>query len=185
MRNPRDKIFITCAVTGNLTTLEQTPHLPITPEEIADACLGAAESGAAVVHIHVRDPESGIFSMETRHYREVVKRIRESKVDVIVNPILDTAYDGFGNLDFAPSTRVAYNVSKTWALALEEYGDFGPLKGFNPVSEQAHQLYGVFDWSGALDVEVGVGVGLTNASDKLTFKVILSRDLNKPRKATK
>lgn len=108
-----------------------------------------------------------------------------SKVDLFVNPILDTAYDGFGNLEFAPSTRVAYNVGKTWAVALEEYADFGPVKGFNPVSEQSHQLYGVFDWSGALDVEVGVGVGLTDGSDKLTFKVILSRDLNKPRKTAK
>ena len=63
MRQPREKIFITCAVTGNLTTPEQTPHLPITPEQIADACLGAAEAGAAIVHIHVRDPKSGRPSM--------------------------------------------------------------------------------------------------------------------------
>ena len=56
MRPPRDKVIITCAVTGNLTTPEQTPHLPITPEQIADACLGAADAGAAIVHIHVRDP---------------------------------------------------------------------------------------------------------------------------------
>ena len=53
------KVIITCAVTGNLTLPEQTPHLPITPEQIAEACLGAAEEGAAIVHIHVRDPKSG------------------------------------------------------------------------------------------------------------------------------
>src|SRR6266481_4891401 len=75
MREPRDKIFITCAVTGNLTTPEQTPHLPITPEQIADACLGAAEAGAAIVHIHVREPGSGKPSMELGYYREVVERI--------------------------------------------------------------------------------------------------------------
>ena len=63
MRSPRDKVFITCAVTGNLTTPDQTPHLPITPEEIADAALGAAEAGAAIVHLHVRDPETGKPSM--------------------------------------------------------------------------------------------------------------------------
>ena len=58
MRKPVERIIISCAVTGNLTTPEQTPHLPITPEQIADACLGAAEEGAAIVHIHVREPGS-------------------------------------------------------------------------------------------------------------------------------
>jgi uncharacterized protein (DUF849 family) len=81
MREPRDKIFITCAVTGNLTTPEQTPHLPITPEQIADACLGAAEAGAAIVHIHVREPDSGKPSMELGYYRDVVERIGSRRPD--------------------------------------------------------------------------------------------------------
>jgi uncharacterized protein (DUF849 family) len=85
MREPRDKIFITCAVTGNLTTPEQTPHLPITPEQIADACLGAAEAGAAIVHIHVREPGSGKPSMKLGHYREVVERIRAKNTQLILN----------------------------------------------------------------------------------------------------
>lgn len=85
MRNPRDKIFITCAVTGNLTTPDQTPHLPITPEEIADACLGAAEAGAAIVHIHVRDPATGKPSMELGYYRDVVERIRTKNTQLILN----------------------------------------------------------------------------------------------------
>jgi 3-dehydrocarnitine:acetyl-CoA trimethylamine transferase len=85
MRNPRDKIFITCAVTGNLTTPEQTPHLPITPEEISDACLGAAEAGAAIVHIHVREPGTGKPSMEIGYYRDVVERIRRKNADLILN----------------------------------------------------------------------------------------------------
>lgn len=85
MRNPRDKIFITCAVTGNLTTPDQTPHLPITPEEIADACLGAAEAGAAIVHIHVRDPATGKPSMELAYYRDVVERIRAKNTQLILN----------------------------------------------------------------------------------------------------
>jgi ATP-binding protein involved in chromosome partitioning len=59
MRQPRDKVFITCAVTGNLTTPDQTPHLPVTPEQIIESCLGAADAGAAIVHIHVRDPATG------------------------------------------------------------------------------------------------------------------------------
>src|SRR5437764_5539625 len=85
MREPRDKIFITCAVTGNLTTPEQTPHLPITPEHIARECLGAAAEGAAAVHIHVRDPKTGKPSMEVALYREVMQRIREKEANVIIN----------------------------------------------------------------------------------------------------
>jgi hypothetical protein len=101
-------------------------------------------------------------------------------VDIVINPILDTSYDGVRNLDFAPSFRVAYNRSPTWAVAVEEYADFGPLRGLHSISEQSHQLYAVVDYSGgALDVEAGVGAGLTRGSDHLTFKLILSRDLNK------
>lgn len=85
IHTPRDKIFITCAVTGNLTTPDQTPHLPITPEEIADACLGAAEAGAAIVHIHVRDPKSGAPSMSLDYYRDVVERIRARNPQLILN----------------------------------------------------------------------------------------------------
>ena len=70
------KTILSCAVTGNQTTPEMTRYLPITPEQIADACLGAAEAGAAVVHIHVRDPATGKPSMELAYYRDVVERIR-------------------------------------------------------------------------------------------------------------
>lgn len=85
MQAMRDKVVITCAVTGNLTTPDQTPHLPITPEQIADACLGAAEAGAAVTHIHVRDPATGRPSMELAYYREVVERIRAKNRALILN----------------------------------------------------------------------------------------------------
>src|ERR1700690_1394359 len=78
-------VFITCAITGDDTNVTKSPHCPITPEQIAAAAVDAARAGAAIVHIHVREPDTGAFSMETRHYREVVKRIRDSKVDVIVN----------------------------------------------------------------------------------------------------
>ena len=85
MRNPRQKVFITCAVTGNLTTPDQTPHLPITPEQIAESCLAAAEAGAAIVHIHVRDPRTGNPSMSLDLYREVVERIRAKNAQLILN----------------------------------------------------------------------------------------------------
>jgi uncharacterized protein (DUF849 family) len=81
----QSRVVITCAVTGNQTTPEMTPHLPITPEQIANACLGAAEAGAAVVHIHVRDPQTGRPSMEIDYYRDVVERIRARDNDVIIN----------------------------------------------------------------------------------------------------
>ena len=85
MRPMRDRIVITCAVTGNLTTPEQTPHLPITPEEIAEACLGAAEAGAAIAHIHVRDPGTGKPSMALEYYQDVVARIRARDRKLILN----------------------------------------------------------------------------------------------------
>lgn len=100
-------------------------------------------------------------------------------VDLIFNPILDTSYNGFKNLDFAPSTRIAYNFKTKWAVAAEEYSDYGPLHKFFPGSDQAHQMYAVVDHGSKLvDVEFGVGFGLTPASDKVTLKLILSRDLN-------
>src|SRR5258707_8488538 len=85
MSNPHNHVVITCAVTGSLTTPEMTPHLPITPEQIADACLGAGEAGAAVVHIHVRDPATGRPSMELAYYRDVVERIRAKNPELILN----------------------------------------------------------------------------------------------------
>jgi uncharacterized protein (DUF849 family) len=78
-------VMITCAVTGDDSKVTKSPHCAITPQQIAATAVAAAQAGAAIVHIHVREPETGAFSMETHHYREVVKRIRESKVDVIVN----------------------------------------------------------------------------------------------------
>ena len=78
-------VIITCAITGDDTKVTKSPHCPVTPEQIANSAIDAARAGAAIVHIHVRDPETGEFSMATKHYREVVKRIRESKVDVLVN----------------------------------------------------------------------------------------------------
>ena len=100
-------------------------------------------------------------------------------VDLIFNPILDTSYDGFKNLDFAPDTRIAYNFKTKWAVAAEEYSDYGPLHKFFPGIDQSHQMYAVVDHSSKLvDVEFGVGFGLTPASDKVTLKLIQSRDLN-------
>jgi uncharacterized protein (DUF849 family) len=85
MRQPHPKTVVTCAVTGNLTRPEQTPHLPITPEEIAESALAAAGAGAAVAHLHVREPGTGRPSMALELYREVVERIRTRNKELILN----------------------------------------------------------------------------------------------------
>jgi len=77
--------ILTCAVTGNLTTREQHPGLPVTPEQIADACIAAGKAGAAIAHVHVRDPATGKQSMELEYYRQVTERIRASGSDIIIN----------------------------------------------------------------------------------------------------
>ena len=79
------KTFLTCAVTGNITTPDQTPHLPVTPTQIADECLAAAEAGAAAVHIHVRDPKTGKPSMALELYREVFDQVRRANPELIIN----------------------------------------------------------------------------------------------------
>lgn len=79
------KTIITCAVTGSLTRPDQSPYIPITPEQIATAALDAAKAGAAIAHIHVRDPETGRPSMAFELYEEVVDRIRSSDTDLMIN----------------------------------------------------------------------------------------------------
>jgi hypothetical protein len=101
------------------------------------------------------------------------------KVDLIFNPILDNSYEGFSRLDFAPATRVAYHLADNWAVALEEYDDFGPLRRFEAWRDQSHQLFAVVDYDGKpVSVEAGIGFRMTPASDNVVLKLILSRDLN-------
>jgi hypothetical protein len=100
-------------------------------------------------------------------------------VDIIVNPIVDTSYTGgLKSLDLVPAERVAYNFSKRWAAAIEEYADYGPLRQI-PAYKQSHQIWAVMDHtSKVVNIEAGVGFGLTSSSDKVTLKLMLSRDLN-------
>jgi hypothetical protein len=103
--------------------------------------------------------------------------------DFIFNPIVDTDYTGgVRNLQFNPATRVAYNLNDRWAVAAEEYDGFGTLQNFVPVSQQFHEVWAVMDHNNkAVNIEAGVGVGYTAGADRLTFKLMLSRDLNKKR----
>jgi hypothetical protein len=135
------------------------------------------------------------FSYNAKHWdpRRYTSEIRPiigfhlHPVDIIVNPILDNSYvGGFKRLDFVPATRVAFNYSSKWAFAVEEYADFGPLRHFYSGSEQSQQIYGVVDHTTKLlNIEAGVGFGLTSTSSKLTVKLILSRDLHSPSKKRK
>jgi uncharacterized protein (DUF849 family) len=79
------KVMIACALTGAAAAPEKNPALPVTPREIADSGIEAARAGAAIIHIHVRDPKTGAPSMALEYYREVVDRIRSSSVDAIIN----------------------------------------------------------------------------------------------------
>ncbi|MFF1396261.1 3-keto-5-aminohexanoate cleavage protein [Streptomyces sp. NPDC058287] len=78
-------VIITCALTGAGDTVRKSPHVPVTPEQIARSAVEAADAGAAEVHIHVRDPETGAPSRDPRLYREVVERIKETGTDVVIN----------------------------------------------------------------------------------------------------
>ncbi|MEP2920004.1 3-keto-5-aminohexanoate cleavage protein [Sulfitobacter sp.] len=79
------EVFITCAVTGSGATQDRSHHVPRSPEQIADSAIAAAKAGAAVVHCHVRDPETGAPSRDVGMFREVTDRIRDSDTDVVLN----------------------------------------------------------------------------------------------------
>jgi uncharacterized protein (DUF849 family) len=83
--NPSNEVFITCAVTGSGDSIARSSEVPITPAQIASSALEAASAGAAIVHLHVREPDSGKSSRRTELYREVVDRIRQSDIDVVLN----------------------------------------------------------------------------------------------------
>jgi hypothetical protein len=101
--------------------------------------------------------------------------------DLIVNPIFDTQWNGIDNLEFVPAERVAYNFNPKWAAAIEEYSAYGPVQKFDSLTDQYHGLWAVFDHtSKSVNIEAGVGFGLTSGTDKVTMKLMLSRDLNHP-----
>ena len=79
------EVFITCAVTGGGGTQDRSPHVPRSPQQIADSAIAAAKAGAAVVHCHVRDPETGAPSRDPKLYRELTEIIRASDTDVVLN----------------------------------------------------------------------------------------------------
>jgi len=98
MTNRPDKTIITCAVTGAATGPKASEYLPITPTEIAESSLAAAEAGAACVHIHVRDPETGFPSMKSSLYVAVCEHIRRHNAELVINLTTGPgAYFAIGN----------------------------------------------------------------------------------------
>ena len=83
--NLNREVFITCAVTGSGSTQDRSHLVPRSPKDIADSAINAARAGAAIVHCHVRDPETGMPSRKLAFYREVTDRIRDADVDVVLN----------------------------------------------------------------------------------------------------
>ncbi len=93
-------VYITCAVTGGGNTVAKSDKVPVTPAQIANDCVAAATAGAAIVHIHVREPDTGKASRRTELYAEVVDRVRSSKVDVVLNLTAGMGGDVvFGNVE--------------------------------------------------------------------------------------
>ena len=79
------EVFITCAVTGSGGSQDRSPHVPRSPKQIADSAIAAARAGAAIVHCHVRDPETGVPSRSAKMFREVTDRVRDAEIDVVLN----------------------------------------------------------------------------------------------------
>lgn len=126
------------------------------------------------------------FSFNTRHwdqdkYTQEIRPIvgwRAGRWDFIVNPILDNSWKGFSRLDFAPESRIDYNVTRIWQVGVEEYDDFGRLQDFNESVPRTHQVFGVVDFNGQpINVEFGAGVGLNRYTDGVVLKLILSKDI--------
>lgn len=174
---------------------EQGLYLPVTTPDSRNH--GATIDGMKLRELFVRphaDEHMFIYGVNFEfsfnyHYwesRTVTSEIRPivglhlKPWDFIFNPIVDTDYTGgVRNLAFNPATRVAYNFNDRWAIAAEEYAGFGALQDFLPANQQFQEVWAVMDHNTkTVNIEAGVGVGVTGGADRLTFKLMLSRDLN-------
>ena len=135
------KTILTCAVTGGLTKPEMTPYLPITPNQIADSCLGAADAGAAAVHIHVRDPISGSQSMDFDLYAKVVELIRMQNKELIINLTTGPGGRFIPSEDdpkvFAPGTTLCHRLKRVEHIAKLKHDicslDFNTMNGASDI----------------------------------------------------
>ncbi|SDZ05009.1 BKACE family enzyme [Tindallia californiensis] len=112
--NLKNKVMLTCAVTGAGDTTKINPYVPVTPAEIASSALAAGKAGAAVVHIHARDPKTGGISHDVEQYREILQRIREADPELIIN------ITSGGGGDFDPDEENPYQAGKNSDLQTAE-----------------------------------------------------------------
>ena len=123
------EIFITCAVTGSGSTQDRSPHVPRSPEQIANSAIAAAKAGAAIVHCHVRDPETGAPSRDLALYREVTDRIRAADLAAF-SSALGVTVEAVGAVTMEvhtlASTSLGQDMSNT-ALS-SETADGSPVK---------------------------------------------------------
>jgi hypothetical protein len=111
--------------------------------------------------------------------------IRNSEYEFIVNPIVDIGFGRFGEADFAPAARVAKKFDQNLYAGFEYYSDFGKIGDFSPLSEQRHTLFAVTDFKfGVFDVDLGIGYGLTPASDRWVVKTIIGYAFPVPESST-
>src|SRR5215469_84913 len=110
------EVIISCALTGAGDTVAKHPAIPVTPRQIADSAIEAAQAGAAIVHIHVRDPKTGKPSRDPHLYRETVANIRETNIDVVINLTAGMGGDFFFNPNDAarggPGTDMAHAAER-------------------------------------------------------------------------
>jgi hypothetical protein len=100
---------------------------------------------------------------------------RNPQWEFIVNPIVDLGFGSHGDIDFVPAARLARTFREDFALAVEYYSDLGRPGSFLPLEQQSHQLFGVVDFKvGVIDVDFGIGYGLTSGSDRWIAKTILT-----------
>jgi uncharacterized protein (DUF849 family) len=110
------KVIITCALTGAGATVGKSEHVPVTPEQIAESGIEAARAGAAIVHVHVRDPRTGDGSRDVSLYRDVVQRLRKSDVDMVINTTAGMGGDLYLNPEdpagFAEGTDLVNGIER-------------------------------------------------------------------------
>ena len=120
------EVFITCAVTGAGDTVGRSDKVPVTPQQIADAAIEAAKAGAAIAHIHVRDPATGKGARDPKLYREVVERIRSSGTDVVINLTAGMGGDlMLGSAEAAAAARAGR--APTWPAPTERLAHVAEL----------------------------------------------------------
>ena len=157
-------VFITCAITGSGSTQDRSPHVPRSPRQIADSAIAAARAGAAIVHCHVRDPETGAPARKPELYREVTERIRDADIDMVLNLTAGMGGDMvFGN----PSSPLPLQAGTDMANAkerLEQVADCLPeictldcgTMNFAEADYVMTNTPGMLEAMGAMITELGV-----------------------------